>query len=201
MTSKVLMVFVRNAVLGKVKTRLAATMGEQKALEIYLNLLLYTRNITKEISAQKVVYYSDKLEENDAWLSEGFEQKIQRGSDLGERMKNAFQEQFAAGFSKVIIIGSDCLELTSDIIENAFSILDYKDVVLGPAADGGYYLLGMKKLHPSLFGNKIWGCDTVMAATIQDIINDELSFELLPILNDIDEERDYIMLEKRRKVN
>jgi len=185
-----LMVFVRNAVLGKVKTRLAATMGEQKALEIYLSLLHYTRHISREISAQKVVYYSDKVEENDVWFKEGFQQKLQSGIDLGERMKNAFQEQFDAGFSKIIIVGSDCLELTSTIIENAFSILDSKDVVLGPAADGGYYLLGMKKTHPSFFENKLWGSSTVMAATLQNIKDEKLSFELLPILNDIDEEKD-----------
>lgn len=188
--SAVLMVFVRNAVLGKVKTRLAATVGEHKALEIYLDLLQYTRNVSKEVSAHKVVYYSDAIEENDAWFKEGFEQKTQHGIDLGQRMKNAFQEQIEAGFSKVIIIGSDCLEITSDIIKNAFAALDDKDVVVGPAKDGGYYLLGMKEVYSSFFQNKVWGSSCVMASTLQNMMDAKLSFELLPILNDIDEEKD-----------
>jgi hypothetical protein len=99
-------------------------------------------------------------------------------------MHNAFEVLFMSGYNKVIIIGSDLLDLNSEIIEHAIKTLDNNDVVLGPAEDGGYYLLGLKRLYPELFQNKAWGTETVREDTLADLKNKTVS--LLKPLNDID---------------
>lgn len=183
-----LIIFVRNPVLSKVKTRLAATIGEEKALQVYKHLLQHTHTSTKDISVTKFVYYADYINEDDIW--NGFEKKLQQGNNLGQRMQIAFQELFEADFTKVCIIGSDCYELNSNIIERAFEKLNTADIVIGPVTDGGYYLLGLNKLIPELFINKSWSTETVFADTIKDATSLQISFHQLAVLNDIDTEKD-----------
>lgn len=115
---------------------------------------------------------------------------MQQGDDLGERMQDAFQHLFNEGYSKVCIIGSDCYELNNNIIETAFKELDNADVVIGPVMDGGYYLLGCNKLIPEFFINKAWSTETVFADTLKDASALILSIQQLPVLNDIDDEKD-----------
>lgn len=184
-----LIIFVRNPVLGKVKTRLAAGIGEAKALQVYEHLLQHTQSIVNDLEVTKFVYYADKINNGDLWND--LEKRKQHGDDLGERMQNAFEELFAAGFSKVCIIGSDCFELTSDIVTKAFAVLDTKDLVIGPVMDGGYYLLGTNKLIPQLFINKTWSTSTVFSDTLKDAASLNLSVMQLPVLNDIDNESDF----------
>ena len=189
MSKKLLLIFVKNVVLGKVKTRLAATIGPEKALNIYQLLLKRTYEVTVALSVSKAVYYSDYTVE-DIFKPPYYEKHIQRGQDLGARMQHAFEQAFATGFDQVCIIGSDCYELTEDIIGQAFEKLARNDVVIGPAEDGGYYLLGMKKLHPALFTNKNWSTDSVLPDTLNNIKADGQSVALLPQLTDVDEEKD-----------
>lgn len=185
MNSKnLLLIFTRNPELGKAKTRLAKTVGDETALEIYKFLLQKTQSITKKIAVDKAVYYSVKVRENDIWDATIYQKHQQKGEDLGIRMHNAFQESFNTGYQKVLIIGSDLYDLTPKIIEEAFIQLDKHDVVLGPALDGGYYLLGMKKLHEQIFKNKKWGTETVRKDTLKDL-QDKKVF-LLETLNDVD---------------
>jgi rSAM/selenodomain-associated transferase 1 len=195
MSSKIsndaLLIFIRNPELGKVKSRLAATIGASKALAIYQEMLLHTQNITKNLSIFKIIAYSDFIPLNDSWKKLKYKQILQKGSDLGIRMKNAFEQQFSQGNNKVIIIGSDCMDLNQNLIEIAFFELENKDVVIGPANDGGYYLLGIKKLHSEIFENKLWGSASVLKDTIETFKNLELSYHLLPALNDIDNESDW----------
>lgn len=179
-----LIVFTRNPELGQCKTRLAKTLGNQSALDIYKYLLQHTANVTKQVNADRYVFYSVDINQDDIWNTTHFIKRLQKGKDLGERMHNAFEELFMSGYKKVIIIGSDLLDLNADIIENAIATLDYNDVVLGPAEDGGYYLLGLKKLYPELFKNKAWGTETVREDTLADLKNKTVS--LLKPLNDID---------------
>nr|WP_321221933.1 TIGR04282 family arsenosugar biosynthesis glycosyltransferase [uncultured Psychroserpens sp.] len=179
-----LIVFTRNPELGKCKTRLAKTLGDQSALDIYKYLLQHTAQVAQQVEANRYVFYSVEINTNDIWSEAYFSKKLQNGNDLGERMHNAFDELFKAKYQKVIIIGSDLLDLNRDIIENAFKKLDHHDVVLGPAIDGGYYLLGMKQLHPAIFKNKAWGTETVRQDTLADLANK--SVYLLKPLNDID---------------
>ncbi len=186
-----LIIFVRNPESGKVKTRLAATLGEEKALEIYRQLLMHTWDIIKNIAAEKYVFYANEIRETDMWKEAGYHQLLQKEADLGEKMSDAFKTLFSKNHSKVIIIGSDCIELTEAIIQQAFHQLNTNDVVIGPANDGGYYLLGMNKLHAELFENKQWSTEDVYKATIQDLKESVSNYYELPILIDIDTEEDW----------
>ncbi|MDQ3291583.1 MAG: TIGR04282 family arsenosugar biosynthesis glycosyltransferase, partial [Bacteroidota bacterium] len=165
MIRKLLLIFVKNEIPGKVKSRLAATIGEEKALQVYQVLLKRTYEITLTLPFTKAVYYSDFVQE-DFWSPPFYENYVQAGQDLGERMQNAFEKAFEAGYEQVCIIGSDCYELTEEIILQAFDKLDRNDVVIGPAQDGGYYLLGMKALHESFFMGKSWSTDSVLPDTL-----------------------------------
>lgn len=184
MAKKLILIFTRNPELGKVKTRLAKTVGSEKALEIYKFLLAHTQKVTKNLDCDKAVYYSVKVRENDLWDASTYQKKNQFGEDLGFRMKNAFQDSFDAGYEKVLIVGSDLIDLSEEIIEEAFFQLASNDAVVGPAEDGGYYLLGMKFLHPNVFENKTWGTATVREDTLFDLKDKKV--HLLQELNDID---------------
>ncbi len=184
MNKNLLLIFTRNPELGKAKTRLAKTVGDETALEIYKFLLEKTKNVSSEVSSDKSVYYSVKIRENDIWSENIFQKHQQVGEDLGIRMLNAFKNGFDAGYQKVMIIGSDLYDLSSENIEKAFTALDKNDVVIGPAEDGGYYLLGMNSLQENIFKNKDWGTDSVRKDTLTDL-QDKAVF-LLEELNDVD---------------
>ncbi|MCE2998201.1 MAG: TIGR04282 family arsenosugar biosynthesis glycosyltransferase [Cyclobacteriaceae bacterium] len=185
-----LILFYRNPELGKVKTRLAKDVGDERALAIYHALCEHTLRISQSLACDKVVYYSHQIEFGDMWPDTLFEKKMQSGNDLGERMANAIEASFAHGYTSICIIGTDCLELTSEIINQSFTELEISDSVIGPARDGGYYLLGMKRLHPEFFRNKQWSTDTVYQNTIQDFEKKSLSYSILPLLRDVDEVKD-----------
>lgn len=184
MNKSLILIFTRNPELGKVKTRLAASIGDQNALEIYVQLLEHTKKVALETPYDKQVLYSEAINTNDMWEAASFQKKLQVGEDLGARMYNAFQGGFNAGYEKIVIIGSDLIALESSDISTAISKLDDNDIVIGPAEDGGYYLLGMKKVPENIFSNKEWGTDTVLADTLLDITN--LKYHLLKEKNDID---------------
>jgi rSAM/selenodomain-associated transferase 1 len=186
MTKNALIIFTRNAELGKVKTRLAKSIGDNKALTVYKHLLKHTEKESCAIEASKTVYYSVQIFHNDIWDDTVYTKELQRGTDLGERMLNAFKDQFEKGFERVIIIGTDLPKQSSEIIEKGFEILKTHDIVLGPAQDGGYYLLGMNRLEENLFKNKSWSSDILLKETILELTNKNLNFSLLETLNDID---------------
>ena len=183
-SENLLLIFTRNPELGKAKTRLAKTVGDETALEIYKFLLERTKNIATEVSSDKAVYYSVKVRENDIWDANIFQKHQQVGEDLGIRMLNAFKNGFKNGYKKVMIIGSDLYDLSSENIEKAFIALNQNDVVIGPAEDGGYYLLGMNSLQENVFKNKDWGTETVRKNTLEDLQDKKVL--LLEELNDID---------------
>jgi len=183
-SKNLLLIFTRNPELGKAKTRLAKTVGAETALKIYKFLLEKTKDISSKVTSDKAVYYSVKVRENDIWDANIYQKHQQVGEDLGIRMLNAFKNGFEAGYEKVIIIGSDLYDLTSENIENAFNKLDSNEVVLGPAEDGGYYLLGMNTLQENVFKNKDWGTASVRKDTLDDLKNKRV--KLLEIKNDID---------------
>ena len=191
-----LILFVRHPELGKVKTRLAKDIGEQAALNIYVQLLQHTRDITYALDCDKFVFYTDEIIENDIWEEACYLKRKQCAGDLGERMKYAFDELFHAGYDKVIIIGSDCPGLSSGFIITAFEVLNEMDAVLGPAADGGYYLLGLTKMEEGIFKCKQWSTDSVLADTICDLNNFGLRYFLLPALHDVDTKNDLDKLSK-----
>lgn len=183
---RLLMIFVKNPEIGKVKTRLADTIGDEKALEIYRSLLTHTREISEDVQAQKAVFYHEYITVDDLWAHDDYEKFLQHGESLGDKMSQAFESAFDAGYKQVVIIGSDCLEINAEIISHAFHVLESKDAVVGPASDGGYYLLGMKKLHDSLFRDKRWSEEDVLLDTVIDLKKADLDYELLDTLSDID---------------
>jgi uncharacterized protein len=185
-----LIIFVRHPVLGKVKTRLAASLGNDAALSIYKKLLQHTLEITQAVQADKFVFYADAVVEQDMWKQQHYYKSQQHNGELGERMLKAFEQVLNKGYSKVCIIGSDCYELSSQIIIEALDKLDDNAIVIGPATDGGYYLLGIKKLYPDLFQNKNWSTRTVFADTIKTIEDLNLRYSILPTLSDVDEAAD-----------
>lgn len=183
-TKNLLLIFTRNPELGKVKTRLAKDVGDTKALAIYKFLLEHTVLVTKDLDATKQVHYSVKIRENDLWNTSIYDKKQQQGSDLGVRMQNAFEQGFKEGYQRIIIIGSDLYDLSQEDLENAFAQLENHDTVIGPALDGGYYLLGLKNLIPEVFSNKVWGTDTVLQSTLTDL--QKYTTAILAPRNDVD---------------
>ena len=190
MLKSALIIFVRNPVEGQVKTRIGNEKGHAFALEIYTRLLQHTHAITSNLPIDVFVFYADFVKEDDLWNWHPYYKQLQSGLDLGERMRNAFATVFDRGYKQVVIIGSDCYELSSQIILQAFDQLQSYDTVLGPSEDGGYYLLGMQKLIPSIFANKNWSTDTVASDTIAAIQALQLSLFTLPVLSDVDTVQD-----------
>lgn len=184
--STALVVFVKNPELGKVKTRLAAQIGNEKALEIYLGLINHTHSVAVGWDAQVRVYYSDFIPEFDVWDIGFCTKHRQEGSNLGERLLNAVGETFEQDYDQVIVIGSDCPKLNVEHLKKAKEELMEVDVVMGPAKDGGYYLIGMKSLHPELFIGKSWSSPKLFDQTLDTMIAQKLSWYELPILTDID---------------
>lgn len=197
MMKNLILVFIRNPELGKVKTRLAASIGDGNALKIYKYLLNHTKEVLLKCKVKSRVLYSDEININDDWDTTFFEKRVQIGNDLGEKMKNAFKDGFASGFEKIVIIGSDLYDLEASDIETAFEKLEKNEVVIGPAKDGGYYLLGLKHLPANIFENKNWSTETVFEDTIHDI--QQLKYEVLKTKNDIDSLEDIIEIEEFRK--
>ncbi len=184
MSENALIIFTRNPELGKVKTRLAASIGNVEALEVYTKLLRHTREVCLKVGAERFLFYDKMIVEKDDWENISFTKMLQHGDNLGERMKNAFAEIFDRNHPKAIIVGSDLPELSSDIIYAAFAALDESEFVIGPAEDGGYYLLGMKSLFGSVFDIQEWGTSIVRRETMEKLKGKSVA--ILPMLNDID---------------
>jgi hypothetical protein len=183
-TDELLLIFTRNPEKGKVKKRLAQRIGDEAALKVYNYLLQHTVAITRPLSVEKWVYYSEKLPEEDIWEKDVFRKKLQQGQDLGQRMEQAFSEAFKSGYKKVVIIGSDLFDMEEADLKMAFLTLEDHEYVVGPAQDGGYFLLGMKKPTPQLFKNKDWSTSRVFDQTLGNLEQEKL--KLLPVRNDID---------------
>lgn len=184
-SKNLLLIFTRNPELGKVKSRLAKDVGEQSALDIYKFLLNHTKKVTQNLPVDKQVWYSENVNENDIWDAEIYSKKEQlQVADLGDRMQLAFQAGFDKGYEKIIIIGSDLYDIETKDLEVAFGILNTKEAVIGPATDGGFYLLGMKTMIAEVFQNKNWGSESVLQDTLHDL--EKYNFHTLEERNDVD---------------
>jgi len=189
-----LIIFARYPVLGKVKTRLASSFGKEFALGFYK---VCSRHLFAEIVRNQNDFFTpflfcsekDELKEIIDWAGSGSEYCYQEGSDLGERMSNAFNKVFTLGAKKAVIIGTDVPDISKNLIASSFMLLDEKDFVIGPSTDGGYYLLGMKNLNYDLFSGINWSTETVLNQTINRITENNFSFAKLEQLHDIDDER------------
>ncbi len=180
--NKILIIFAKKPKLGKVKTRLAKSIGTKKALDIYIQLLDYTIEQSKHVNATTKIYWFG----NNGFSTEN----IQTGNDLGERMYNALSNEIMQ--NKVCLVGTDTPFLTSAIIEMAFNALEKFDMVFGPSKDGGYYLVASKVSIPKdLFFDKSWSHSMVLKDALKVCDKLNLSVKLMPPLLDIDTVKDY----------
>ena len=190
--NRLLIIFARNPELGKTKTRLAKKLGDEVALAIYYKLINKMQEVTADLSVDKAIYYSSFIDKEDSWDNTIYQKYLQHGDSLGAKMHNAISEGLNRGYNQVVLIGTDIYSLTSDIILEGFDILQTNDLVLGPAKDGGYYLVGMKKPQPSIFNLKKWSHNQVFSQTIELIEDASLTFGTTQVLNDIDEPDDLV---------
>lgn len=192
MTSKpALIIFIRNPELGKVKTRIAKTVGDEKAFQVYLALLKHIRNITQDVKGvERYLFYTHFIDHADEWDEKYYHKRIQCDGDIGTKMNDAF-ERVLDKHQSAIIVGSDIASLTTAIIEKSIHVLKKNDYVLGPALDGGYYLLGMKKPSAFLFNDMIWSTNQVFNDTTRRIKKANASFGLVDTLSDIDHWEDW----------
>ncbi len=180
---EVLIVFVKNPEKGKVKTRLAKDVGEKKALDVYFDLLRYTKSlIYSELNVY--VFHNPVLLHCFFWNNTHNELQVE--GDLGLKMSTAINSVLKDKNNRVCLIGSDCFEISQKHIKQAFKSLKNNDLVLGPARDGGYYLIGMNKMQSELFQNMPWSQTSLIKATLEKANNLNLKYELLEKLNDVD---------------
>jgi rSAM/selenodomain-associated transferase 1 len=189
-----LLFFVKNPEKGKVKTRLAASIGDERALKFYKGFLL---NILSNLNKGTFLFYlcffpADALDSLRQWLGEDYLYTPQQGEDLAERMKNGFMEAYTMGFKRVVLIGSDIPDLPLEFIEEAFTSLKEKDAVIGPSLDGGYYLIGFKDktFSSQVFKGIPWSTERVFEETMRTLKQERLTVHTLQTLRDIDKVED-----------
>jgi hypothetical protein len=196
------LVFVKYPLRGAVKTRLARTIGQETAVEVYRCLVADTLTLAREAGFRPWVFFHPGAARRAMieWLGPDLAYEPQRGRDLGERMYGAFQRAFRE-CCRAVLVGSDTPDLPPALVQEAFHSLEGHDAVLGPAFDGGYYLIGLTptSLLPALFQGLAWGSALVLERTRQLVEEKGLSFHLLPPWGDIDEYEDLMSLLDRHR--
>ena len=187
-----LLIFAKNPELGKTKTRIGNKLGDDAALAVYYALIRRCQQVTAQLSCEKEVCYSSFIDHEDSWDDREYLKSKQHGADIGERMSNAIEASYSQGIDKVVLIGTDIYDLSAKVITDAFKALSNVDVVIGPAKDGGYYLIGMKAPHPYLFELSAWSTDTVCVETISILKQRNLTYTQVALLSDIDEPEDLV---------
>jgi len=186
-----LVIFTRYPQPGHTKTRLIPELGPQGAAHLQRQMTEHTLRQVHVLQQRRSVKVTLQFAGGDRpamerWLGQGWTYQPQREGDLGDRLIAAMEAAFQAGASRLVMIGIDCPGLSAELLEQAFATLDNSDGVLGPAADGGYYLIGMRSPYPALFENIAWSTDTVRAETLAIAHRLNLQFHLLPLLSDVD---------------
>jgi len=181
-----LIILARNPVQGDVKKRLARDTGSSEALRIYRLLLQHTAQVAEGCGYDYEVFYSSHIPEREPMFAGAKSVLLQKGNDLGERIGHAFETGFSQGYSHIVLIGSDCPDLDATHIKKAFAALEQNDAVLGPAQDGGFYLVGLNNSHPELFRDRTWSHEEVLKETIGRMDSQEIICSLLEPLQDID---------------
>ncbi|MCI5122139.1 MAG: glycosyltransferase [Candidatus Electrothrix sp. AUS4] len=202
-----IVLFTRYPQAGKVKTRLIRELGPEGAAMLHSRLTKQVINNLRPLLSNdsiqlRVSYCGGSKEEIQTWLGSDLPLGKQQGKDLGERMLHAFEQAWAQGTKKVLLIGSDCPGINPAIIESGLEQLELHDLILGPAADGGYYLIGLparlkdrKQDYTALFQNITWGTEQVLQQTLKQAKGSNLSCALLPQLHDIDRPEDLVHLD------
>ena len=188
MTETALLVFAKTPVEGEVKTRIGKKIGMRTSKWVYEQLLHHTGQISKKSRLQTVVFNNKVLKEQPPYFPHTVSHHVQKGKHLGEKMEAAFAWAFDQGYEKVLLIGSDLWSLHENTLMEAEQALDLNDFVIGPSYDGGYYLLGMKKMNTKIFNEVPWSTPQVFKKTLLNIPKNSIHY--LEIANDIDELED-----------
>jgi len=179
-------VLTKNPVAGKVKTRLARDTSPEFALKIYTKLRAITVEALKPLDADIAVWYSDTIPDEDVFLPYASSLWLQPEGDLGLKMNTAFCQGFIEGYRRIILIGTDCPELTSASLVTAAAQLDSHKAVIGPAKDGGYYLIGLRSPQPALFESIPWSTRDVLNTTLARLDASGTNYAMLEVFSDID---------------
>lgn len=192
MSTQAVLLFARLPERGRVKTRLARTVGDDVAVEFYAACVEHVLAQVHGLRARRFVFVADPgdVPAMRRWVGRDFEVLPQRGADLGARMKSAFEDVFGVGVRRAVVTATDTPELTADIVRQGLHALDAAPVVLGPSDDGGYYLLGMQSVHDWLFDDMPWSTPDVLDQTRRRIAGAGLAHRELARLPDIDTEAD-----------
>lgn len=199
----IILLFVRAPVKGKIKSRLGSAIGEDAALELYRNFVLDTIDaIVKSGHPFRIFFHPpDAGEALASWLGPHFHYIPQAGDDLGENMERAFRKVFTEGFTRAVLLGSDIPDVTPAVLNEAIESLGTNDVVMGPAADGGYYLIGCNRgsFLPNVFHGIVWGTSTVFRETMGILHEASLRVHLVPEWQDVDTKDDLKSLFERNR--
>lgn len=192
-----LIIFVKAPRPGFVKTRLAKAIGPVAACEAYTRLVTTLLDRLQSLDQVELRFAPDDgFPEIEPWLRKGWSAKPQGSGDLGKRMETAFLDAFSRGCHQVALIGSDCPEVGTADIEEAWNKLSEHDLVLGPAHDGGYWLIALRELEQSLFEGITWSTDKVRQETMERAQNMRLSIHLLRELTDVDTDSEWRMFQE-----
>ena len=183
------MVFIKDSSKYPVKTRLKTSIGKNKSIWVYNQILKKTALVLKNIKTDIAVFHYNSIISKNPFKNFSKWNKIQIGENLGKKISNAFNWGFEKGYKKIIIIGSDLWDLNEEIINKGFLELNNNKVVIGPSIDGGYYLLGLNQKMPKIFEGIKWGTQSVLAETLKLLEHEPY---ILPELNDIDTFEDLI---------
>lgn len=193
-SKKALIIFAKVPKPGQVKTRLQPDLSPDLSSQIYLAFILDTLNTTASLKGVKRILGCDATRRDPFFiqLAERYDVVLidQEGEDLGARMRNAIAESYRLGFGQAVIIGTDIPTLPVDYIQEAFKRLKECSLVLGPSADGGYYLIGCSGSVPPIFDGIAWGTEQVLTQTLQRITEKNLDATLLPFWYDVDTVQD-----------
>ncbi len=188
--SETILVFLRAPEKGRVKTRLARDIGDEKALALYKNFVRKALlAVEKSGVDHRICFFPAKGQAMvEEWLGQNHTYMHQAGEDLGGRMDNALSRVFSQGVQKAILIGTDIPDISAHHLLSALDLLSKKDVVIGPSLDGGYWLIGFQRdgYCSELFRQIDWGTEGVFSATIEKCKAAGLSTGILPVLRDID---------------
>ncbi|WP_421655958.1 TIGR04283 family arsenosugar biosynthesis glycosyltransferase [Leptothermofonsia sp. ETS-13] len=200
-TSDRLIIFTRYPVPGAAKTRLIPALGAEGAAELHRTMAEYTLAQSRVLQSSDSVTLEVRFDGGsaiamEAWLGSGLRYQLQGEGDLGDRLIRAFQSAFDEGATSVIIIGTDCPELNAPLLQEAFKHLRHHNLVLGPAVDGGYYLIGLRSPVPKLFQQIAWSTATVLRQTVEIAERLGLAIAYLPTLSDVDYPEDLPIWEK-----
>jgi rSAM/selenodomain-associated transferase 1 len=198
-----LCIFARAPVLGEVKTRLGKTIGEQGALAAHQQLVqLALSQLARVPGLDSQLWIAGSVDDpgvvrwSRQWQLPVF---AQQGDDLGARMQHAV-DACLADQSLALVVGTDCPAITAAYVSAAIGVLERCDLVLGPAEDGGYGLIGLRKPAPELFNDMQWGSDGVLARTLERASKNGLSYQMLETIWDVDEASDWFRFLRDQRV-